>query len=261
MSPCGYVAHVHFLDLAVYAVLAGYSFNAGRAVRRCFLVTDPGCRRPCAGVGVIRVLIGARGSLCEMRHVFPQGKHAARRGMNRKLLQEEYKGGILMIRRTMFVLLLRSLRIGRLQRCRRPGPAGVRSPMGPQLQHPGLEPDVPLSVRLLSAELLGHRLLSQQRGPVLPLSARNAHSGVPQAVAELLSAAPQRPGDQGTPVLPDVLPASVTRASGTTRATTSTRTCFDGRSELSARSPDVPGWALTSPVTDLRDLRVACDGQ
>ena len=48
-----------------------------------------------------------------MRHVFPQGKHAARRGMNRKLLQEEYKGGILMIRRTMFVLLSAAFGSGR----------------------------------------------------------------------------------------------------------------------------------------------------
>ena len=39
----------------------------------------------------------------------------------------------------------------------------------------------------------GTRLLSQQRGYVLSVSAGNANSGVPQAVAELLSRAPARP--------------------------------------------------------------------
>src|SRR5690606_2218984 len=49
--------------------------------------------------------------------------------------------------------------------------ASLRPPLGIHLYRPRLQPLLPLSVRLVSTELLGPRVLSQRRPLVLPLSA------------------------------------------------------------------------------------------
>src|SRR5690348_8110040 len=67
--------------------------------------------------------------------------------------------------------------------------ASLRSPVGSQLQHPGLEPVLPLSLRVLPPELLDGRLLPQFGRSLLPISGRNAHPGVQQHLAQLLSRA------------------------------------------------------------------------
>src|SRR5262245_11325869 len=46
---------------------------------------------------------------------------------------------------------------------------------------------LPLSVRVVSAEFLGQRILPVERGSLFPVSARNARARVQQAVAELPS--------------------------------------------------------------------------
>ncbi len=98
------------------------------------------------------------------------------------------EGGFCMTRR-IFAALFCAAVFGLFAECPAgPGSGSVRSPVGQLVQHPGLGPLLSLPVRLLSAKLLGRRILSQLRKFVLPLSARNAHSGVQQAVAQRVSA-------------------------------------------------------------------------
>ena len=47
------------------------------------------------------------------------------------------------------------------ERFHRRGPAGLRPPVGNQLQHPGLGTTLPLSLRLLPAELSGARITTR----------------------------------------------------------------------------------------------------
>ena len=67
------------------------------------------------------------------------------------------------------------------------GPTSLWPRLGWAIRFPRLESVLPLPVRLLSPELLGAGILSQQRQPVPPISVRNADSGLQQAVAQLLS--------------------------------------------------------------------------
>ena len=84
------------------------------------------------------------------------------------------QGGTFMIAPSVLARGLRRGAVDHARHLRSPRPAGFRTDLGPDLQHPGLEPLLPLSLRLLSAKLLFVAVLQELRRLVLPLSARNA---------------------------------------------------------------------------------------
>lgn len=71
--------------------------------------------------------------------------------------------------------------------------ASLRSFVGANVQHSRLGSFLPLSLRVLSAKLLGQRVLSKCRQPLPPLSTRDAHTGLQPTLAQLLSNATEVP--------------------------------------------------------------------